>query len=93
MEAKHTPGPCPVTPTRLRWLQHLAKHGESRWERMPKRENGLGAVTNATWRPMVAAGLITARYGQRHFSEPTDWLFTITDAGRAAIAKATGSTT
>jgi len=89
MSAQNTPGPCAMTPTRLLWLQQLAKQGETRWERMPKRKNGLGVVTNKTWRPMVNAGLITARYAQRHFSEPMDWLFAITDAGRAAIAQAT----
>ena len=92
--AKHTPGPCPITPARLRWLQHLAKQthkgGEVPWSRMPARENGLGACTSQTWRPMVDAGLITQRFGQRHFTEPVDHLFAITDAGRAAIAKATG---
>lgn len=92
--SKHTPGPCPITPARLRWLQVLAeqkhKGGEVPWDRMPKRSNCVGSVTNRTWRPMVDAGLITARFGQRHFSEMPDWLFAITDAGRAAIAKATG---
>lgn len=83
---------CRVTPTRLRWLQHLAKHGETPWGRMPKRDNALGAVTNGTWKPMVDAGLITARYGQRGFREPVDWLFSITDVGRAAIDKAEGET-
>lgn len=93
--AKHTPGDCPITPTRLRWLEHLAKQshkgGEVPWSKMPGRINGMGGATNQTWRPMVAAGLITQRFGQRHFTEPVDHLFAITDAGRAAIAAAKGA--
>lgn len=85
---------CKITPTRLAWLQHLAKQthkgGEVPWGKMPK-STGAGnrGCTNQTWRPMLTAGLITARCGQRHFTESTDWLFAITDAGRAAIATTT----
>lgn len=89
--AQHATGPCPITPTRLRWLQHLAtQRHETPWSKMPKDSSGIRGVTNQTWGPMRDAGLIAVRFGQRHFSEPSDHQFTITDAGRAAIAKATG---
>lgn len=94
MSARHTLGLCPITPARLLWLQHLAKHGETPWGRMPKNSsNGSPRhMTSKTWRPMVDAGLITSRFGTRHFSEFPDHLFTITDAGRAAIAESLGAT-
>lgn len=79
--------PCTITPARLQWLQHLAKFGTTAWGRMPKRSNGLGAMTNQTWRPMVAAGLIEAKYHAPTWRDVVDHHFTITDAGRAALAK------
>jgi len=83
--------PCAITATRLLWLRCLVKSGELPRAKMPGRVNGLGAVTSATWRPMVDAGLITARFGTRHFSQPNDWLFAITDAGRVLFSKLVGS--
>lgn len=80
----------PMTPTRLGWLQHLAKHGETGWSRMPvsNAPSGRRSCTNQTWRPMVAAGWIEAWFGQRDFRQSEEWRFKITEAGRAAIAAA-----
>lgn len=87
--AKHT-GPCEMTETRLKWLRHLAKNGETGWTRMPKNARGWTG-NNRIWVPMREAGWITARfYAPRAGMEPTDHYFAITDAGRAAIAKAVG---
>ncbi len=46
-----------LTPTRIAFLRYLAEHGESRWSRMPATPNGR-PVTNQTFRPLTAAGLI-----------------------------------
>jgi DNA-binding PadR family transcriptional regulator len=56
---------------------------------MPKNiSNGAARhMTSKTWLPMVDAGLITARYGQRHYSELPDKLFTITEAGLAVVSQ------
>lgn len=91
MSEQNTPGLCSMTPTRLRWLQHLAaQRHETPWSKMPKDSTGIRSATNQTWVPMRDAGWITVRFASRHYSERSDHLFAITDAGRAAIAKATG---
>lgn len=78
--------PCVLTPTRLVWLQLLAKQGTTRWQRMPR-------GSNRTWVPMVGAGWITSQcHAPRNGLDPFDHYFTITDAGRA-IAKAQGGAT
>lgn len=79
-----------LTPTRLAWLAHLAKFGETAWDRMPARSNGNGSVTNRTWAPLVDAGLIEARYYAPNFASRTDYYFKITDVGRVALAKLEG---
>jgi DNA-binding PadR family transcriptional regulator len=83
-----------ITPMRAAWLAHLALHGETPWAKMPKSDKRpnrfakvLRGATNQTWSPMVDAGWITLRCGQRNFREPMDHLFTITDAGRTALAR------
>lgn len=93
---------CRLTPARVRWLKHLVtqRHEtpwdemprrETPWDKMPRREDSLqrdlGGMTSQTWRPMKKAGLITARYGQRHFSEASDWQFAITEIGRIALVR------
>lgn len=77
-----------LTPLRRAWLEHLARHGETPWGRMPRKATAANrftrrhaAATNGTWRPMVEAGWIQARYGQRNFREQPDHLFTITVEG------------
>lgn len=84
-----------LSPLRLAWLAHLAKFGETPWDRMPKSDKTSNrftrtkrAATNQTWRPMVEAGWITSRWGQRNFRELPDFIFAITDAGREVLAKA-----
>lgn len=83
-----------LTETKLLWLHHLAKadarQPEVRWEKMPRTVTGK-TVSNRTWKPMAEAGLITARFGSVYCLDPLDWLFSITNAGRAAIARATGT--
>lgn len=84
---------APLTELRIKWLAYLAAaHGETPWARMPTSDKAANRftitkrpATHLTWRPMVDAGLITARFGQRNFREVPEWLFTITDAGRAAL--------
>lgn len=87
-----------MTELRIKWLAHLAQHGETPWSRMPKSDKAANrfarvkrAATNLTWRPMVEAGLITSRFGQRNTREQPDHLFAITDAGRAALARVGGA--
>lgn len=89
-----------MTAMRVKWLAHLAAHGETPWGQMPKSDRASNrftrtkrSATNKTWRPMVEAGLITSRYGQRSFRDLPDHLFTITDAGRAALARVQGGAT
>lgn len=76
-----------LTPARIAFLKHLAEHGETRWARMPATPNGR-PVTNQTFRPLAAAGLIIAEYKQPDWRYCSDWHFAITAAGRAAIAEA-----
>lgn len=78
-----------MSPMRLTWLKHLAEHGTTGWERMPKNARGYSAG-NSVWLPMRAEGWITGEcHAPRNGQDPFDWYFTITDAGRAAIEKAT----
>lgn len=93
--AQHTPGPCPITPARLLWLQCLAKDGETPWGRMPKNSNNGSPrhMTNKTWRPMVEAGLITSRYGTDSFSgaTTTNWYGTRAEAMACIKAQPSGT--
>lgn len=90
MNTSHT-GRKP-TPFQREWLEHLAgqTRGTTNWGLMPKKRsaNGLRLIsgTNKTWRPMVAAGWITAEYGNPGNVRTTDWWFTITPKGREALS-------
>jgi hypothetical protein len=77
---------CPLTPTRLIWLEHLAKHGLTGWHRMPQSKLGR-PVTNLTWQRMRSAGLITGTYTQPTWRDQWNWYFDITPVGRAALEK------
>lgn len=87
-----------LTPTRLAWLEHLEKYGESLWDDMPKRKpsngcfgyGGVSSVTNATWRPMADAGLIETQCYMPRGCYKHGRYFKITEAGRAALADAKG---
>lgn len=86
--AQHTPE-IKLTAPRLSWLKALNNSGDwIGWNWLPRRNGTMNynvpALTNRTWVPMVTAGLIERRF---HLGENE---FRITDAGRAAIAKATG---
>lgn len=78
----------PLSATRIIWLEHCAKHGETAWSAMPRSKRGR-PVTNLTWRPMIDHGLLAGKY--KTVGYRTDWFFAITDAGRAALAKAKAS--
>ena len=79
MAAAATP---PLSPTRRAWLEHLAKNGPTGWSAMPKNARGR-AINRRTWLPLVEFGWCESAW-QR---EPVfDIIFTITIAGRAAIA-------
>ena len=79
-----------VSPMRIKWLDYLATNGTTEWEQMPKPEGHDRHTSSRTWLPMVNAGWIkteaawhTETPGQR-FNRRN---FTITDAGRAVLAK------
>lgn len=76
-----------MTPKRQEWLALLVERGEWPWHLMPKGAGGR-AVSSRTWQPMTEAGWITARLDIWSFSHGVDWLFTITDAGRAQLVQA-----
>lgn len=77
------------TAAQLTWLRHLAAHGETGWNRMPRRggsfDSRLASLTNRTWRPMIAAGWIEAKYYQPNFRMTQEHYFTITEAGRKIL--------
>jgi len=79
-----------ITETRALWLAHLEKFGESAWSAMPKRRTKQlrpSLVDNGTWNPMINAGLITGEVKDcREKWRGMEWHFTLTDAGRAALA-------
>lgn len=76
---------CALTPPRLAWLRYLAKHGTTRWERMPKNKAGW-SCSNRVWIPMQDAGWITSEcHAPRGGMDPFDHYFTITDEGRGEI--------
>ncbi len=73
-------------------MEHLAKHGETAWDRMPcKVSRQKVSVTNRTWRPMVMAGLISAEFKETRHRSGLDWHFAITEAGRTALARCGGA--
>lgn len=78
-----------LTESRRAWLRYLAAHGETEWNRMPRRKQvsnrPVAALTNRTWRPMQVNGLIEARYYAPSPLKQTAWYFKITDAGVAAL--------
>jgi len=67
-----------LTPIRLAWLQKLAIDGARDWAHMPTNRIGARASRALVWGPLIQAGFITE----------AGHIFTITETGRAVLAKA-----
>jgi hypothetical protein len=83
-----------VPVAQLRWLRHLAEHGRTRWEDMPKNTRGR-TLGNLTYRAMVAGSWITTEFVPS--GGPADAksgrFFEITTRGRAVLSEIDQSTT
>lgn len=71
-----------LSPTQMKFLDHLARSGATRWDEMPTNRRGR-ALSRATWHPLLDAGLIDAWFDR----EMPDWMFAITPYGKDALSR------